>query len=681
MHIFDKMNFVYPSFLFALSAIAIPIIIHLIQLRKYKKLYFSNLKFLQNIEQEQRKSNKIKNLLILLARILTIIFLVLAFAQPYIPSKIGMSVTGKKYISIYLDNSFSMERQGQEGSLLDEAKRKAKEIASAFQSDDKFQLVGNELNGNQMRWLSKEDFIDALSEMKIRPESKTLPQILESQATLLKEVNAEAKYAFVISDFQSNFIKGFNQTKLDSNINWNYVYLENKNASNVSVDSVWYLSPIHQPNSTERVLIKFSNHSDQDIQSLNYDFKINKQLISKGIINIAPNASAIDTLIYKNKGIGFQEAVISLNDQGVSFDNDYYFTYEIHNSKNVCIISDDESSKTIENVFQTEPFFNYKTFNARNIDYQYLQSSNIVFLNNVKEFSSGLAEELKKFLNNGNTLVLLPSEYEINNVNSYSNTFALYAYTGLVEAKNKIERLNKKTALYEGVFQNNDNDRLDLPSVVKHFSFGTRGKYASQDLMWLENNESVLKYYPYNSGHIYQFAFRLSDEFSDIAKHAIIVPTFLRMASIHYADVGLTNIIGKTNNVQVKMKSIADKSKKELSKGNYKIIPEIKTQLSNSYIYLADQVREHGIYSLKIDNQEISKIAFNYNREESKMSFLTADELKDLSSEKLSVWQSDNSSLTKLIKDESLGKRFWKICVILALVFIGLEILLIRAFK
>ncbi|MFN5705890.1 MAG: BatA domain-containing protein, partial [bacterium] len=79
------MNFVYPSFLFALSAIAIPIIIHLIQLRKYKRLYFSNVKFLQNIEQEQRKSNKLKNLLILLVRILTIICLVLAFAQPYIP--------------------------------------------------------------------------------------------------------------------------------------------------------------------------------------------------------------------------------------------------------------------------------------------------------------------------------------------------------------------------------------------------------------------------------------------------------------------------------------------------------------------------------------------------------------------------------------------------------------------
>ncbi len=675
------MNFVYPSFLFALSAIAIPIIIHLIQLRKYKRIYFSNVKFLQNIEQEQRKSNKLKNLLILLARILTLIFLVLAFAQPYIPQKQGINVTGKKYVSVYIDNSFSMERQGQEGSLLDEAKRKAKEIANAFQADDKFQLIGNELNGNQMRWLSKDDFLDALSELKIRPESKTISKIQESQSTLLNEVNAELKYAFIISDFQNSFYKNQNDAKIDTSISWNYVFLKNNNASNVSIDSVWFISPIHQPNSVEKMLLKFSNHSEQDIQNLNYDFKINKQLISKGSVNIAPNASTVDTFIYKNKAIGYQEAEIILNDQGVSFDNKYFFSYEVHNFKKVCIISEDESAKVIENVFETEPFFQYKIFSSRNIDYQYLQSSNIVFLNNVSQYSSGLAEELKKFVSAGNTLVLFPSENEINNNQSFSNALSLYSYSAIVESNNKIEKLNKNSTLYQGVFQNNANDKLDLPSVIKHFVFAQRAQFASQDILWLENNESVLKYYPYKSGHIYQFAFQLTSDYSDIAKHAIIVPTFLRMASVHYADAGMSNFIGQTNTIPVKLNNVADNAKKELIKGNIKIIPEIKSQLSNSYIYLADQIREDGIYTLKINDQEISKIAFNYNREESKMSFLELNDLEDLANEKLSIWESNSSSLTKLIKDESLGKRFWKICVILALVFIGLEILLIRAFK
>lgn len=681
MRIFDKMNFVNPSFLFALSAIAIPIIVHLIQLRKYKRVYFSNTRFLQNISQEQHKSNKLKNILILIARILSIIFLVLAFAQPYIPQKQGLVNTGKKYVSVYIDNSFSMERQGKEGTLLDEAKRKAKEIANAYQADDKFQLLANEMNGNQMRWLSKADFIDALSELKIRPESKSIHQITESQSVLLNEINADTKQAFVISDFQSNFTQNINRLKLDTSILWNFVHLENKSASNVSIDSVWFVSPVHQPNSIEKLLIKFSNHSDQEILNLNFDFKINDQLVSKGTTNIAPNASSIDTIIYKNKSIGYQEASIKLNDQGINFDNQYYLCYEVHDSKNVTIISDDESVKVIENIFQTEPFFKYKTFSSRAIDYRYLQSSSIVILNGVEEFSSGLTEELKKFLENGNTLVLLPSENELYKDKSFSAALGLYTFGSIVESKQRIEKLNKKSSLYQGVFQNNANDRLELPSLIKYFNFAQRGQYSAQDLMWLENNEVVLKYYPYKSGNIYQFAFLLKPEYSDMAKHAIVVPTFLRMASLHYVDEGLSNFIGQTNSIKVKLKSLSDQSKKELTKANVKIIPEIKTQLSNSYIYVADQIREDGIYTLKIDAEVQAKLAFNYNRKESKMSFLDAKQLANLATEKLSIWESNSSSLTKLIKDESLGKRYWKICVILALIFIGLEILIIRAIK
>ena len=172
LRIFESMSFVNPAFLFALSAISIPIIIHLIQLRRYKKIFFSNVAFLHSIEEQQRQSSKLKHLLVLLARILTILFLVLAFAQPYIPVNKQIVNYGKNYVSIYVDNSFSMDRQGANGTLFDEAKRKAKEIVASFKSNDEFQLLGNEFSGNQQRWIGKEAFIKSLAELKIRPESR-----------------------------------------------------------------------------------------------------------------------------------------------------------------------------------------------------------------------------------------------------------------------------------------------------------------------------------------------------------------------------------------------------------------------------------------------------------------------------------------------------------------------------
>src|SRR5215470_8319470 len=109
------MQFVFPGFLFALSALSIPIVIHLFNFRRFKKIYFTNVRFLQEIKQDTRSRSRLKHLLILLARILMILFLVLAFAQPFIPVNKSNVVSGTKHISIFIDNSFSMDALGKNG--------------------------------------------------------------------------------------------------------------------------------------------------------------------------------------------------------------------------------------------------------------------------------------------------------------------------------------------------------------------------------------------------------------------------------------------------------------------------------------------------------------------------------------------------------------------------------------
>ena len=117
------MNFLYPGFLFALLTIAIPIVIHLFNFRKFKKVYFSNVQFLKEAKEQNSSREKLKHLLVLLCRVLAIIFLVLAFARPFISSGDGFSPSARNVVNIYIDNSYSMETVNKEGSLLDEAKR------------------------------------------------------------------------------------------------------------------------------------------------------------------------------------------------------------------------------------------------------------------------------------------------------------------------------------------------------------------------------------------------------------------------------------------------------------------------------------------------------------------------------------------------------------------------------
>ena len=95
------MTYQNPHLLYALFAIAIPIIIHLFNFRKHKTIYFSSIRFLKEIKEENKKKSKLKNILILLSRILAIAFLVLAFSKPYIPIKNQQKTEN---IFIYIDN-------------------------------------------------------------------------------------------------------------------------------------------------------------------------------------------------------------------------------------------------------------------------------------------------------------------------------------------------------------------------------------------------------------------------------------------------------------------------------------------------------------------------------------------------------------------------------------------------
>ena len=119
------MIFANPLFLWGLLALAIPIAVHLFQFRRYKKVYFSNVERLNALQAESRRRSTLRRWMVLAMRCLAIIFLVLAFAQPTLPGK-GLTLhSGSTAVSVYVDNSFSMEAGDDHGTLLERAKTQA----------------------------------------------------------------------------------------------------------------------------------------------------------------------------------------------------------------------------------------------------------------------------------------------------------------------------------------------------------------------------------------------------------------------------------------------------------------------------------------------------------------------------------------------------------------------------
>ena len=242
------MKFVNPYILFALFAVIIPIIIHLFNFKRFKKIFFSNVQFLIAYKEETQKKSKLKHILILISRILTIFFLVLAFAQPYIPQKNQKINTSGKLISIYIDNSFSMEALSTKGTLLDQAKKKAIEIISAYNASDLFQLLTNNFDGKHQSFYSKEEFLEQLNDVSISSYSRKISEIIERQKDAAAAYNSKKQTSFVISDFQKS-VTDIENLKHDTSLNVNLIPLFPQKNDNIYIDSCWFQTPAFYKNS------------------------------------------------------------------------------------------------------------------------------------------------------------------------------------------------------------------------------------------------------------------------------------------------------------------------------------------------------------------------------------------------------------------------------------------------
>ena len=157
------MTFSSPSFLWALGILAIPIIIHLFQFRRFKKLYFSDISLLKEIQTKSQIKNQLKHFLVLFSRLAFLAFLVLAFTDPRIENEDAKTLDGNvKYVSVYIDNSLSMQSQGESTSLFKLALRDAFEIVDSYSSEVKFQLITNDLSSEQRKFVDKETFVSRL---------------------------------------------------------------------------------------------------------------------------------------------------------------------------------------------------------------------------------------------------------------------------------------------------------------------------------------------------------------------------------------------------------------------------------------------------------------------------------------------------------------------------------------
>jgi len=687
------MQFIHPFFLFALSGLAIPIFIHLFNFRRFKKVYFTNVRFLTEIQQETKRHSQLKQLLILAARLLALTCLVIAFSQPYIPSANQQKqITGKRAICIYLDNSFSMEALATEGRLIDIAKSKAIEIAQSYQPSDVFQLLTNDFEGCHQRFCSREEFIRLVGEVQLSPVSRFLSTIIRRQNDILTNSRNNAMDAFVISDFQKTFADLL-LMKPDTTCLWYLVSVTPQQRNNLCIDTISFESPTHRPNQMVSLKVHICNYGKESLEKIPVKLIINNMQKAVASFSVRANSSTDIIMPYTENDAGIQFGSLELIDYPVRYDDQFFFTYSILPNIPILCINGVTENHYLNALFISDSSFHFVNSSYKKLDYTSFGNYTMIILNSLDELSSGLMQELTKYIRSGGSLVIFPPQ-KINSV-SYSNFLSgmnLPLFTEIDTIRQPITSIALESDLYKDVFEKLPSGKVilpvntDLPVALKFYRQIQNIKDKQEPLLKLLHGQPFLTFTRLGKGKIYLFSIPLDDTWSNFPRHILFVPTLYKMAYLSNPGKELYNIIGN-NEISLPFDSLNEGSilKIRNNSSGAEFIPGADATTSRANLNIQDQVKESGLYTLFSGKRPIEGIAFNYNRKESDLRCLSESEINDQISrhptENIHFLSDKKSSLSKQIKNINQGTPLWKLFIIITLVFLACEIAFIRLIK
>jgi hypothetical protein len=679
------MSFINPAFFWAMFTISIPIIIHLINFRRHKTLYFSNTRFLENIRKETKTKTKLKQILILISRILTIAMLVIAFAGPFIPIKQGNNDKPSGLNIIYLDNSFSMENTGKKGKLFEQAQQIAQEIAYSSASSAKYFLITNDLLPEHQYFSDRDAFVRNINKTSISPSSYTLNEVvLKANANVTKEQNANL---YVISDMQETFVENIS-AKLNDNINLIFVPLKAEKQNNIFIDSVWFESLSHRLNMPETLVARLVNNSDEAFFEQSLQLYINDSLKAVAGFNIEAGETKDVEIEYVNTQSGFIEARLEITDYPIIYDNILYFNYKVSDMTKILIINNEKSNRWLTALYASDSEnFDLKQVKLGTEQNENFNNYNLVILNSFSEISTGLSANLLEYTENGGSLIFIPDrKLKVSSINSFLNLFNAGNFTEQSIQNTRIASIEYEHELFKNVFIKKEK-QSELPIVANSHKFNTFTSSSVRKVLNLENNATLLAAGNYGSGKIYIISAHVDESNSEFVKSAIFAPAFYNMALNSQISNQLYSTIKAGAKVEIKSdKEILSSDIFKLTdKTNFEILTPHRYANKKIIIDIPQQILNSGTYSLYKTEEYISPISLNYDRSESVLDFVSASDLDKLIVEKFDnkakLVDSDKSDFKLELKRFADGKPLWQLFVLLAFIFVCCEIAFIRLLK
>ncbi|TAF77760.1 MAG: hypothetical protein EAZ53_01670 [Bacteroidetes bacterium] len=676
------MTFASPLFLYGLFALFVPIIIHLFDLQKPKKVFFSNVNILKSVNQQTVSTRKLKNILILLMRLLFVLFIVLAFAQPFI--KTGNEKNTSSVISVFVDNSLSMNSSNGSSTPLNESLLQLEKMASSLQLNTKYYFLDNNFQSKDNFQLSKDRFKDRLTETKPTSTVRNFEDIYK-KINLTKGLTSENERntMLLFSDFQKSTIGNLLKTNFDSTQKIILIPMQNSDVSNVFIDTIWVENLFNTENTKNTLHFVIKNSGKKKINP-NIKFFIDEAQNANTSISLEANEKKEILFDFITKDRNAKKCKLKIENDVIAFDNEYFFM--LNASPLIRILSIGRENNTyINSVYQSEKIFQYQENKLGSLSAKDLGKSNLCIVNGFDKLNQSEQNQLLEFAEKGGNLVFFPTnninqtdlenvlkKFKIENNLLITNSLA-------IENKTNLQFPDTKNPLFESVFEKIDKSTT-MPYVFPVF----KAENKNTVLLSTANELPFLTKKTISKGNIYLFSVPIETQYSNFFIHSIFVPTMYKIAFLSNNSSQKMAYVAGEKNIKLPFVLPNNDQKIKITSNKFSYIPEQILQADGLVFKMPNLSVDAGYYGIKWNDSTLTTIAINPSKAESVLEFYSKNELSSIFENNKNIEIIDNEANVTIgdyMKNQSQGIALWKYFVILALVSLLAETLLIRYLK
>lgn len=667
------MQLLYPWFLLVLGSVAVPIAIHLLQLRRPQRVLFTNTGFIREVELVTIRQRKLQNLLVLLVRMLGLIVLVVAFCQPFIlPNRANADTQGSA-IDVLIDNSTSMQGASKGGSLFSAVIAKAAGLNKIY-PNAQFRL----LNAGKAV-ISRMVYQTKLSEL--RPIDGRLASTKRYRG---EENDGQHNPLYIFSDFQRSTFDPAILKKGSSSREIILVPEIGEKTGNIFVDSVWLDEAFVRVRTNTALHIRLKNGGSKTVIDCPVKVFIGVHQVAAFRATVPGGQAVVSVMQIQvpNQALAYGRVVTQ--DAPVVFDNTHYFTVQAASIIRVVEIG---SAPVAQRLYENEPLFSYAFTKAKDVNYDVLRKANLVLVREVPVLDVGLRDALRGVVTRGGSVAVVPAGTAASHT-SYQQLFqdlgigtAEWESPGTPPELRTVALPSAREPFFQDVLRAQPR-AVELPHAAPVLRWARTGT----DILRLRDGESYLAEFASGVGKVYVFSAPFAKEYSDFTDHALFVPVLYKLAmrSFHSEQQPAYRLTQTIITLAVPPASAGSGKQGpfQLVRGSTRWLPVQRVQNGEVQLDVPASLEAPGFYQVQQAGRVLTTVAFNENAKESELAAYSASDLRALvGSGRPNVRVLDGETgvaVLKQLRAEHNGQPLWRYFLGLALVCLLVETLLLR---